>query len=219
MKIVGDVHGELSYLRKIIHGTEEEVICVGDVGVGFSGIGSKPAFRKNFKFIRGNHDKPEDCRKHPQYLGDYGVYKDIFFISGARSVDQDMRKENVDWWRDEQLSHADLEKALALYKEFKPDIVISHDCPWEIQHFICRDIQLAKPWTKQWGDPRQYPTTIAMNEMLIYHRPKLWLFGHWHFDWKMDHLGTLFICIDTLATLDLDAAIADFDGTDRGKHH
>lgn len=208
MILIGDLHGNFTQLGKILHDTEDEVICVGDVGVGFKGIGSRPYFRKNFKFIRGNHDKPEDCQNHPQYLGDYGIHKGIFFISGARSVDQHMRTEGLDWWRDEQLSHADLEKALAIYKEAKPEVVISHDCPWEIQEDICRDIRVAQPWTRKWGDPQLYPTIIAMDEMLAAHRPKIWVHGHWHFRWRLEKNGTRFICLDELETLDLEKEIS-----------
>lgn len=209
MLLVGDVHGNHSALGKILHATEDEVICVGDLGIGFPGIGSRPFFRANFKFIRGNHDKPEDCRNHPQHLGDYGMCKGIFFIGGARSVDQDQRVEGRDWWRDEQLSYADLEKALEIYVVNKPEVVISHDCPWEMQWEMCMAVRKAMPWTACFGDPREYPTTVMMDEMLRIHRPKQWVFGHWHLPFQIEKEGTLYRCLGELETMPLTLPLED----------
>lgn len=203
MILIGDVHGKYKQLKAVLESTEDEVICVGDLAVGFPGIGPKPMFRKNLRFIRGNHDSPADCRAHPQYLGDFGVYQGVFFLGGAKSVDAQYRKEGIDWWRDEQLSQSDLERALALYVETKPEIVISHDCPWEIQREVCNRVREAMPWTREFGDPRPYPTTLAMDEMLKVHRPKLHIFGHWHHSWRLERNGTRFICLNELETLDL----------------
>lgn len=201
--LVGDLHGKFGRLRPILEGTEDEVICLGDVGVGFPGIGKRPLFRKNFKFIRGNHDCPDDCRAHPQYLGDYGVYQDLFFISGAKSVDKHRRTENWDWWREEELDKRSLDIALDLYAATKPDVVISHDCPFSVQWPICVAVRKAFPWTEEFGDPRGYPTVIAMDEMLKIHRPKAWYFGHWHLPWQLEEGGTLFRCLDELETMPL----------------
>lgn len=201
--IVGDVHGKYHQLKPILESTEDDVLCVGDVGVGFPSIGARPLFRKNFQFIRGNHDKPEDCRNHPQYLGDFGVYQGIFFLGGAKSVDAHHRREGIDWWRDEHLSEPELRAAVEQYAAVKPEIVISHDCPWEIAWDICRAVQTAIPWTREFGDPRPYATTLAMDEMLKIHRPKLWCYGHWHLSHRIEKDGTRFICLDELETLDL----------------
>lgn len=201
--LIGDVHGKYPQLSTYLGSTEDEVICVGDVAVGFPGIGSRPLFRKNFKFIYGNHDKPDDCRAHPQCLGDFGVYKGMFFISGARSVDARFRTEGIDWWRDEQLGYTKCLDAVELYRATKPEIVISHDCPWQMHWPIFRAMKEARPNSNDWGDPREYPAILAMDEMLMYHRPKLWVFGHWHFKWQTERNGTLFRCLDELETMEL----------------
>lgn len=213
-QIVGDVHGLHHPLAKILHATEDEVICVGDVAVGFDGIGNRPFFRKNFRYLRGNHDKPDACRAHPQYLGDYGVYKGIFFLSGARSVDRHLRKEGRDWWQDEQLSIGDLMKAVDLYAETKPEVVISHEAPWFLHQELCDISCLRRPWQVEYGPPMEYPTPLAMDNMLKIHRPKLWIYGHWHLDWRKDVDGTRFICLDELSVLDLEKEMALLtDGT------
>ncbi len=205
MLLVGDIHGKLYQLKNILHSTDEEVFVLGDIGIGFKGVGSRPFFRNNMKFIRGNHDKPSDCREHPQYLGDYGYIpeKKMFFISGAISVDIYRRTEGVDWWPDEQLSYSDLMNAIELYKETKPEIVISHDCPWEITEELCDTVVRKNPYLSKYGTPRKYSTNIAFDTMLEFHRPKRWFFGHWHISYEKESNSTLFKCLNELETIQI----------------
>ncbi len=203
--LVGDCHGKFRQLKPILESAgDTEVIILGDVGIGFPDTGDRPLFRKNCKFFRGNHDKPAACRAHPQYLGDFGVHRGMFFLGGAKSVDRHLRKEGLDWWPDEHLSEAELWKAVELYGQTKPDIVITHDCPWDIQQEMRDRVVTAHPWAEQWGDPRPYATTLAMSEMLKIHRPKKWIFGHWHLSTWMDIEGTIFRCLDELETMFLE---------------
>lgn len=202
MILCGDIHGEFAALKRILSSTEEDVIVLGDLGIGFPGIGDNPLFRKNMKFIRGNHDKPSACKNHSQYLGDYGYLpeKRMMYISGAISVDSYCRTPGVDWWDDEHLSYSDLQKAIDLYAKVKPDIVISHDCPWEITENICNAVVAANPYLIKYGPPKMYSTNIAFDTMLSVHRPSRWYFGHWHIKYEKEVKGTKYRCLDIFET-------------------
>jgi hypothetical protein len=47
-----------------------------------------PELPPEHKFLRGNHDDPKLCGKHPNYLGEYGYLPDdeLFFVSGAKKA-------------------------------------------------------------------------------------------------------------------------------------
>lgn len=91
MFLIGDVHGKFDRYGEILTGLPCS-IQLGDMGIGF---GLDDLFPKadptKHRFLRGNHDNPELCRRHPNYLGDFGFEFGIFFISGAFSVDRHLR--------------------------------------------------------------------------------------------------------------------------------
>jgi hypothetical protein len=202
---IGDAHGKLNRLSKILREINDTVVCVGDVGIGFYNKNTRPYFRKNFRAIRGNHDNPFWANLHPQFLPDYGMLDDVFFIAGARSVDVILnnRVEGKDWWRDEELSMRQCYEALALYKESKPRIVISHDCPFSL-HGQMKELALLKdPGVAVFGDPTPYNQVLMMDEMFRYHQPEMWLFGHWHVSAGFEVDGTYFRCLDELEVIEI----------------
>lgn len=203
MKVLGDIHGGFNRLAKIMKAAGDDVLCVGDVGIGFPKTGMTPKFAKNFWAIRGNHDNPEAARDHPQFLPDYGMWNGIFLLAGARSVDRFRRTENIDWWADEELSYGDLQRALDLYAEEKPRVVVSHDAPFSLQYEIKIAAVAKHPGVAMYGEPKPYATTVAMDQMLEIHRPELWLFGHWHVPWMKEVDGTLFRCVDCFELVDV----------------
>lgn len=193
--LIGDVHGEFNRYKYIINNQESESIQLGDLGLGFptTSYTNKHSLTNcemlaKHKFIRGNHDNPESCREHPNYLGDYGMYKGIFYISGAWSIDKKYRTIGVDWWPDEELYYTELYKAIDLFKKNKPKIVISHDCPQIISGLLYPDSNV---------DTR---TGLAMDEMLHCHTPDLWIFAHHHRSENFTKFGTEFRCLDILET-------------------
>lgn len=209
MKVLGDIHGRLHELARVMRSVEGEVLCVGDVGIGFSGVGQNPSLSKRFWFIRGNHDWPYWCKKHPQFAADYGMWRGIFVIGGARSVDQADRVEGKSWWRDEELSHRECEEALALYEQAKPRVVVSHDCPFSVQPELKRHVVKENPFLEVYGEPRPYPQTVMMDRMLEIHRPDLWLFGHWHTKWQKQVGKTLFRCVHIFELVDIPEELLD----------
>jgi hypothetical protein len=169
MIILGDIHGEHERAFKLARkNPKDTIIQLGDFGLGFKEF---PPFPDNLSFIRGNHDSPEACHKHPKYLGDYGFKyvdgQEVFFLSGADSIDKNQRIEGVSWWRNEQLSYRELQDAIDLYECVKPKHVISHDGPQSIVE-------------KMFGVYGSTQTRTALQLMLEAHKPELWYFGHWH---------------------------------------
>ena len=141
MKIhfVGDVHGKIDEFLDIVNSLpkEDRIIQLGDFGFGFADI---PTLPKNVSFIRGNHDSPSLARYDKNYLGDYGTFEientKIMYISGANSSDKENRILNVSWWSDEELLYRQLESMVELGHKYKPDIVVSHDCPHSIAQLL-----------------------------------------------------------------------------------
>jgi len=189
--LIGDIHGHFVTYEKLIANCQK-TIQLGDFGVGFDdwvGFDIEPQHR----FIRGNHDNPSVCKEHPNYLGDYGFLaeENIFYISGADSIDKDDRTIDIDWWHDEQLSYQDLKAMMTLYGRVKPKTIISHDCPEEVFPYLHCPFHI-KSRTQQ-----------AMNQLLTIHRPKYWIFAHYHLSCKQQIDNTLYTCLDTFETLEI----------------
>jgi len=197
--IVGDVHGKYGQFEDILKSSEYPVIQVGDMAYGFSkriddGL-DKLSERYDYKFIRGNHDDPNVCRKKKEYIEDGTFCKTMNakFIGGAFSIDRSIRTEGVNWWSDEECSYTQLSDMAIEYMKQKPDIMITHDCP---KSFL----------TKGFG---YYPiyenrTSSAFEAMLETHKPKLWIFGHHHKNMDMHVDGTRFVCVGELSKFILD---------------
>jgi len=187
MYFIGDVHGKWEEYFELIQ-TLPESIQVGDFGFGFR---SQPkSWNMNHRFIRGNHDSPKACKEHSNYLGDYGVYKDIFFVSGAYSIDYMYRTIGISWWEDEEISQKEFDKILNLYSFIKPEIVVAHDAPSFVKAYMTDAI-----------DKRAFinrTSNLLMPEMIAIHKPKLWVFGHYHCSFKKEIDKTTFICLDEL---------------------
>ena len=200
MWFIGDVHANFFRYGWLLRNYDCSV-QLGDLGLGFpkTPINAVPEYTTH-KFIRGNHDNPIVCQKHPNYLGDYGIVENIslFFISGAVSVDRHLRKENVNWWADEQLNVPSLQKMVELYIEKKPRIVVSHDCPETVAWMMMSD----KRMLEDVSDTRDY-LQAAFEE----HSPEYWLFGHWHITKKMKIKNTEFICVGELDAVEIEGLI------------
>lgn len=203
---VGDVHALWSKFDDVIDEhfpllDSELLIQVGDLGLGFGTRGEPKAFPGNIKFIRGNHDSPEVCAKHPNYLGDYGFDEDngIFYVSGAWSIDWEYRTPGKDWWFQEQLSDRDLWSMLALANEVKDRvrIVVSHDCP----RFVFDDMRKSRKMFKDKAIPNR--TTLALDALFDIVKPRHWIFGHHHTSYNSRIKGTEFRCVNILESYEL----------------
>jgi predicted phosphodiesterase len=209
-RLIGDVHGYYDRYKKILKESPYPTIQVGDMGVGFRRyyIDGAVAYRPNppydlmvetdARFIRGNHDNPETCRKHTQWIMDGTFENGVMYIGGALSIDKAYRTEGYDYWSDEELSQEDLEDLIEAYIIEKPQIMVTHECPQSITGCFSDTygIKLDRRFDSR--------TRHAFDRMFGVHQPKLWVFGHWHN--KLDYMnnGTRFICLPELETIDID---------------
>ncbi len=182
MYFIGDVHGKYQEYNKIIQ-QYSPTIQVGDFGFDYSILdGVDPS---QHRILGGNHDNYDKIHKCPHYLGDYGLYRNIFFVRGANSIDRHLRTEGVDWWRQEELTYLKLQDTLEQYQQSKPKIVVTHDCPTIVTQFLVRGCIPSR-------------TDQFLQCLFDIHQPELWIFGHYHI--RADNIlnGTRFICLEEL---------------------
>lgn len=191
--LIGDVHGKYKRYHEIIREKDRHPYSVqlGDFGFDYTTL--KNVDPKHHVFIGGNHDQYDIINDIPHYLGDYGYVNnfngiDFFYYRGAYSIDRQYRTIGIDWWENEQVSIDQFMKARELYREVKPDLVITHDAPESIVPY------LLSPGSRLY----QNMTGWALNELFNIHQPKRWRFGHFHKSWRMTISGTDFRCLNEL---------------------
>ena len=200
--LVGDVHGKFDKLTELFNAKQKPKIplCIvlGDVGIGFHSVPFPEKLdpeTNRIKFIRGNHDNPEICNNHLNYLGNYGYFDnmDLFFISGAASIDKHHRTENVDWWAKEEIGWEESSLLLSLYERSKPSLVISHDCPG----FLLKKMFPFRKHEEIYNSTFSY-TNRLLDELYLIHKPKYWIFSHYHSSFKYIEGSTTFKCLNEL---------------------
>lgn len=206
MFFIGDVHGKWeAYFDLLEVFGNRKSIQVGDFGMGFSSE-TPPKWDMAHRFIRGNHDDPEVCRAHPNYLGDYGVTEDgIFFVGGGYSIDYEWRQlynhrhpNRQVWWEDEEIAAKEFPLILEQYKAMAPNIVVAHDAPTEVKALIVEGNIV---------DKRRFINRTSdglMSEMLKVFKPALWIFGHYHCSSDFEYDGTRFVGLDELEVFEID---------------
>ncbi len=210
MRLIGDVHGKFSRYKTIIS-ERADSIQVGDMGIGFRRTqGPRMGeFTQNpphyamlaghHRFIRGNHDNPDSCRRHSQWIADGTVEDGVMFIGGAMSIDKMYRIPGFSWWEGEELSIKELNDMVTVYLTEKPRVMITHDCPSEVGEVLASRGAGVGGYAKIEGSR----TSQALQSMWSAHSPDLWVFGHWHL--SFDHIlhggrekGTRFVCLAEL---------------------
>lgn len=206
-RFIGDVHGKYRQYRTILKNSPYPTIQVGDMGVGFrkwphGEWQTNPSYddmvKYHARFIRGNHDNPSVCLQHKRFIQDGTVEDNMMFVGGAVSIDKAWRYPEFSWWEDEELSSDELTAIVGVYSVSLPEIMVTHDCPEFVAKVIAGDnnVKLDPQFSSR--------TRQAFDSMAGIHKPKLWVFGHWHvpFDWTFE--GTRFVCLPELATMDVD---------------
>ena len=212
-RIIGDVHGLVSnYKLKALKNFNGPSIQVGDLGVGFAGDEDRDEYfdkihkNGNHRFIRGNHDNPEVCKKIKGYIQDGTIEDDVMFIGGAWSIDGPNapwgspfgRVEYIDWWKNEECSDDQFKKFLSDYQHVKPRVMITHDCPAKVSKEMFFGSGLRK------GSIYKNKTSGWLDEFIKVHQPDFWFFGHWHISYKYKYGNTYFVCLGELDFIDVD---------------
>jgi Icc-related predicted phosphoesterase len=195
--IIGDVHGKVDEYQEIVNNTDLCTIQVGDFGFKIQhdwflqnidykqnliGVGG---FRHMINF--GNHD---DTLYLDRYYstGDYCVFGyNLMTVRGAESIDKNKRVEGIDYWSNEELSYTEMKEAIKTYEEYKPKIMVTHECPQSIREYF-------------FGIKEESLTSLGLQEMFEIHQPELWIFGHHHRSKNEVINGTRFICLNELET-------------------
>ncbi len=218
IRIIGDVHGEYDKYKDIIKDCDNSV-QLGDFGFNYDVFDSVP---DDHYFIPGNHenyDIIEGCDRSLGCMGMREVGGIKFFITrGSVSIDCISRVNNYiltgnkSWWYEEEISPAYLDQAVETYLDEKPNIVMTHDCPVQMKY------QIESPNIMRrfgWPESLTCRTQKALGRMFDGHKPKLWLFGHWHKHVDLEINGTRFICIESLKYRDLDIKNGEINLTDQ----
>lgn len=196
--LIGDVHGKYRQYKRIIKHCRGS-IQVGDMGVGFFRTSGQPHINPPYdamvagdhRFIRGNHDNPDVCSQHSQWIPDGNIESGVMFIGGAVSVDRQYRTEGYDWWADEELNAEELDHLVEVYTEARPRLMVTHDCPEEIARNLC-----ALSGRQKLDFPSR--SRQAFQRMWSAHSPEMWVFGHWHYSFDQIANGTRFVCLAEL---------------------
>jgi predicted phosphodiesterase len=190
--LIGDVHGKRRRYQDIMH-SNEYTIQLGDCDFDYDHLSEFDCAKH--KLIPGNHDNHESVYQLPNCLGRFGASElngiNFFFVCGADSIDKFGRNQYIDWWPNEELSYKEMFEATQLYQQIKPDLVLSHDCP-----------QIVAQMFFGISDPSH--TRNGLQWMFELHKPRLWVFGHHHKPRSEEILGTRFICLPELATLEVE---------------
>lgn len=191
MYIIGDVHGHLgTYWNYILWMGQS--IQLGDFGFKQEHDWYLQNINyNNHKILFGNHDYyPYLDYEHS--LGNWSYFSDLdlFCVRGAQSVDKWHRTQGVDWFEEEEMSYIGLNECINVYMKCKPKIVVSHDTPSSIALTL-------------FGYNEKSLTRQAMDQMLQFWKPHIWIFGHHHTSKDTVIKGTRFICLNELEILKL----------------
>lgn len=212
----GDIHGGMNDFIFALRANSEsdKHIQVGDFGFGFLRQSSEKKLERimdefpNMRMIRGNHDDPALAKQHPKFITDghteitpEGVK--IMYVGGAWSIDHAFRTPGLSWWPDEELSNEEFKKVEEIYGDFKPDIMVTHDCP----QYISTSLFIQTGLAMYGGAAKVFKTRTAQmfeHFHLNVHKPKVWLFGHWHHDETALIDGTQFVCAGEFSSVTVD---------------
>ena len=196
LRIIGDVHGHYEQYVQVAKEAEYS-IQVGDLGFEYDCL--KQLDPNRHRVLAGNHDN-YDRMDSGHWLGDYGAYNvpdfgNVFFVRGGHSIDRGKRLIGQTWWPQEEMSYGQLSEIIDVYKEAKPDFVISHECPASVTEIAFG----MKTWDNEIIKPSR--TSLLLQSLLEIHQPKHWVFGHHHRLYFGVHKTTGFICVPLLVSV------------------
>lgn len=190
--IIGDVHGKIKEYEKITQ-QFEYTVQIGDFGFHKEHKWHINNIDGNkHKILFGNHDYYPYLYKEYS-LGDYHYDEnDIFYIRGANSIDKKYRTEGLDWFRNEELNTIQSNEIIDVYSIVKPKYVVSHECPYG---YMVENIN---------SNYIRTSTSMLLNELLDIHKPKTWVYGHYHKSMLKIYKDIEFIGLDELETVTIE---------------
>lgn len=206
LRFYGDIHGHFSNYKYETSRIDHQSVQIGDFGYGFDYYRDAEAdmfFKSNpnHKFIRGNHDNLDRCKKSEGFIQDGTVDDDIMYVGGAWSIDYRHRTAGVDWWPNEEIADRQFELIYESYKTIQPRVMVTHDAPGvaTVPMFLARGDSIS-------GSSKLYEnrTEFWLSEMYKAHQPDVWIFGHWHITREHTVGATKFICVGEQDYIDLD---------------
>lgn len=191
MRIIGDVHGKIAEYEQLLSGL---TIQLGDLG--FNSAHDRQLYRWNIcskhYVVFGNHDYYPYVNQPYSLNGCYEFegYR-VACIRGANSIDKAYRVVGQDWFAEEEQSYSELSNLIADIVKFKPDIIISHDCPQWIakDYFGIKDLS------------RTRQALQVLSEMVS---PQMWVFGHHHKSMKVSKCGVDYRCLTELEFMEIE---------------
>jgi hypothetical protein len=206
--LIGDPHGRIDECHKLLASLPpgSRSIALGDLYLGGPGV-DFPELPAEHKFIRGNHDDPALCRKHPNYLGDYGYLPDddLLFVSGAQTASWRVLGNSKYGYRDEELSPEQLQATFTIYEESKPSIVISHEAQGEAAREVLNE--LAGSYFAANAETTSSRTCAILQKMFEAHGPDRWYCGHYHVNREFALHGTIFRSLAELSVCEVRAVL------------
>lgn len=193
IRIIGDVHQQY---QDYFEATKD---CDGSIQIGDMGFDYSPLDKIDpikHCFFGGNHESYDKLYDLEHNIGNYGrIFNNkIFFVRGAWSIDQKYRTPELDWFSEEELSEKNLELATICYLENKPEIMLTHESPFNLLQYLDLNPRFAKSYGFE-DSLIKTRTNQALQNMLDNHKPKLWIYGHYHKDFDKTIDGTRFICL------------------------
>ena len=203
--VIGDIHGKVREYAIIAETAELQgynTLQLGDFGfaASYAQLAAMNLDPNRHMFFMGNHDA-YNCNNIPHNIGDFGLvpsYSDIFFVRGGFSIDKKYRTIGVNWFYEEELTHAEFDTAEELYLKLRPRVLVCHEPPYEIGHLIGNpDVLQAFGFNYSNFSTR---TSLRLQSMIQKHPPEICVFGHFHVDVEMTIASTKFIGLGELKT-------------------
>lgn len=230
LRVIGDVHGQIGHDDLFTRDARPylELIADAEFSIQLGDMGDRGTYEqlvaqvdaRRHRFFPGNHEHYDGLPPHS--LGDFGPVQwggvEFFFLRGAWSSDREKlvqlgrEQGKTLWFAQEELTEAQMRAAMEEYMRIRPRIVLSHDAPTHIA-------RLAWQHARRFSAPNSRAvfyasrTTDFLERLVEHHRPRLWLFGHHHRDWRLKEGASLFVCVGELSCVDIDA-----DGVVHGRH-
>jgi len=230
LRVIGDVHGQIEQADLFTRDAQPYLGIIADAvySIQLGDMGDGQTYEQliarvdagHHRFFPGNHEYYDGLPPHS--LGDFGPVHwggvDLFFVRGAWSSDRAQlvqlgrEQGKTLWFKQEELTDEQMHAALEQYAPARPWIVLSHDAPTHVARLAWQNARrFSAPNPKAAFTASR--TTDFLERLLENHRPRLWLFGHHHRDWRHKEGATHFVCVGELSYVDIDSA-----GNVHGRH-